>query len=98
MGRSEKRELLLHLLKWRFLPDRRGASWKTSIRVQRIELADHLADSPSLRPQVPEAIASAYRVARLEAAAETGLKPATFPASCPLAAAELLDEEFWPNG
>jgi hypothetical protein len=105
MGRSEKRELvsrltvlLLHLLKWRFQPDRRGASWETSVKVQRIRLAEHLADNPSLRPQLPEAISSAYRVARLEAAGETGLKPATFPASCPWSAAELLDEDYWPNG
>jgi hypothetical protein len=103
MGRSEKRELisrlkvlLLHLLKWQFQPDRRGASWETSIQVQRIELADHLADNPSLKPHLPEAIASAYRVARLEASAETGLKPATFPAACRWSAAAILDEGFWP--
>ncbi len=104
MGRSEKRELvsrlavlLLHLLKWQFQPGLRGASWDTSIRVQRIRLADHLADNPSLKPRLSEAIASAYRVARLEAAAETGLQAGMFPASCPWSAAEIPDEQFWPN-
>jgi hypothetical protein len=104
MGRSEKRELvsrlkvlLLHLLKWRFQPGLRGASWEIGIQVQRIRLTDHLADNPSLKPHLPEAIASAYRVARLEAAAETGFKPATFPASSQWSATEIMDDDFWPG-
>jgi hypothetical protein len=104
MGRSEKRELVsrltvlvLHLLKWQFQPGLRGASWETSIKVQRIRLDDHLADNPSLKPQLADAVASAYRVGRLEAAGETGLKPEAFPAACPWSAAEILDENFWPN-
>jgi hypothetical protein len=44
-----------------------------------------------------DAVASAYRVGRLEAAGETGLKPEAFPAACPWSAAEILDENFWPN-
>ena len=57
MGRTEKRELisrlsvlLLHLLKWRYQPERRSPSWEASIRVQRNRLADHLDDNPSLKP------------------------------------------------
>src|SRR5271156_4853787 len=80
MGRTEKRELvsrltilLLHLLKWRYQPGKRGASWQASIRVQRNRLGDHLDDTPSLRPLLPQALASAYRDAALEAVAETGL-------------------------
>src|SRR5208337_1417799 len=42
--------LLLHLLKWRYQPDKRGPSWEASIRVQRNPLADHLDDNPSLKP------------------------------------------------
>src|SRR5258708_5354169 len=62
MGRTEKRELirrfavlLLHLLKWRFQPAKRGPSWEASVRVQRNRLADHLDDNPSLRPLLPQA-------------------------------------------
>ena len=80
MGRTEKRELisrlsvlLLHLLKWRYQPERRSPSWEASIRVQRNRLADHLDDNPSLKPLLPQALASAYRDAALEAVAETGL-------------------------
>jgi hypothetical protein len=105
MGRSEKRELisrlralLLHLLKWQFQPGLRGASWESSIQVQRISLADHLADNPSLKPHLGEAIASAYRLARIEAAAETGLTAATFSLSAPWSVAEILEEDFWPKG
>ena len=60
MGRTEKRELisrlsvlLLHLLKWRYQPEKRGPSWEASIRVQRNRIADHLDDNPSLKPLAP---------------------------------------------
>jgi hypothetical protein len=66
MGKTEKRELvsrltvlLLHLLKWRYQPERRGRSWEATIRVQRGLLADHLTDNPSLKAQLLEAIAPA---------------------------------------
>src|SRR5580658_8345121 len=62
MGRTEKRELisrlsilLLHMLKWRYQPDKRSPSWEASIRVQRNRLADHLDDNPSLKLLLPQA-------------------------------------------
>ena len=104
MGRTEKRELisrltvlLLHLLKWRYQPGKRGASWEASIRVQRNRLADHLDDNPSLKPLLPQALASAYRDAALEAVAETGFPATTFPDACPWTVEEALDEGFWPG-
>jgi hypothetical protein len=90
MGRSEKRELvsrltvlLLHLLKWEYQPERRGKSWQVSIANTCDELADHLADNPSLKSQLPEAMQTAYRRARRSASVETNLSDATFPAQCP---------------
>ena len=66
MGRSEKRELinrlkvlLAHLLKWQFQPTLRGTSWRLTIEDQRQEVAEHLADNPSLKAMLPEAMASA---------------------------------------
>ncbi len=104
MGRTEKRELvsrlavlLLHLLKWRHQPEKRSPSREASIRVQRNRLADHLADNPSLKPLLPQALANAYRDARLQAAAETGLAEATFPEACLWAVAETLAADFWPD-
>jgi predicted nucleic acid-binding Zn-ribbon protein len=90
LGRSEKRELvsrlsvlLLHLLKWEFQPARRGTSWELSIANARDELTEHLADNPSLKAQLPEAMATAYRRARRSAAIETNLPANTFPPDCP---------------
>ena len=104
MGRTEKRELisrltvlLLHLIKWRFQPAKRVASWEASIRVQRNRLADHLDDNPSLKPLPPSALAAAYRDAVLEAVAETGLPDSTFPAPCPWSFEQALDSGFWPE-
>ena len=103
MGRTEKRELisrlnvlLLHLLKWRYQPGKRGPSWEASISNQRDDIADHLDDNPSLKPLLPLALASAYRKACREAIAETGLAMSTFPTICPWAVDEVLNEEFWP--
>ena len=105
MGRTEKRELvsrlavlLMHLLKWRFQPEKRSASWEATVQVRRNRLADHLDDNPSLKPLLPQALASAYRDARLEAAAETGLAVSAFPEACPWTLAQSLDAEFWPEG
>jgi len=104
MGRSEKRELvsrltilLLHLLKWRFQPIRRGASWEASIANTRDDLLDHIKDNPSLRPLVPDAITAAYLRAGREASAETGLARSTFPETCPWSFDEMMDPGFWPN-
>lgn len=104
MGRTEKRELIsrlsvlvLHLLKWRHQPDKRGPSWEASIRVQRYDIEDHLDDNPSLKPLLPQALASAYRRASLEAVAETELPSATFPEACPWTVEQVLDGGFWPG-
>jgi hypothetical protein len=104
MGRTEKRELisrltvlLLHLLKWRYQPGKRGPSSEARIRVQRYDVADHLDDNPSLKPLLPQALASAYRKATLEAVAETGLAGTTFPDACPWTAEQALDDGFWPD-
>jgi Domain of unknown function DUF29 len=104
MGRTEKRELisrltvlLLHLLKWRHQSGRRGPSWEASIANQRDDIADHLEDNPSLKPLVPQALASAYRKASREAVAETGLPGAMFPDKCPWTVEQVLDGGFWPE-
>jgi Domain of unknown function DUF29 len=104
MARSEKRELasrlkvlLADLLKWRFPPNLRGNSWRLSIEEQRREVADHLADNPSLKDKLPEALSSAYRKAILAAAIETGLNRNTFPSDCPWTYKQIMDAAFWPE-
>lgn len=76
------RVLLMHLLKWDHQPDRRSRSWLLSIQTQRLEIEDILSDNPGLRPRIPEAIARAYRKARIEAAKETDLDLDAFPETC----------------
>src|SRR5688572_21911684 len=72
IGKSEKREiinhlaiLLAHLLKWQFQPERRGNSWKYTIKEQRFEVIDLLSDSPSLNHQLDEQLEHAYQKALL---------------------------------
>ena len=104
MGKTEKRELvsrltvlLLHLLKWRYQPAGRGASWQATIRLQRRALARHLADNPSLKTSLESAIQEAYGDAVIEATGETGLPEATFPPVCPWAFDDFMSEAFWPD-
>lgn len=104
MGRSEKRELvnrlavlLLHLLKWQFQPGRRGNSWRLSIREQRLRLSSHMADNPSLKSKLTEALDESYRLALIEAERETGLAEGTFPADCPWTFQQMTDSDFWPE-
>jgi hypothetical protein len=105
IGRAEKRELvsrltvlLLYLLKWRYQPGLRGPSWEATLHVQRRDLSDHMEDNPSLKALLPYAIERAYGSAVLKAVAETGLPKNTFPAAVPWTFAELMDEDFWPEG
>jgi hypothetical protein len=103
MGRAEKRELtsrltilLLHLLKWQHQPSHRGASWRASIANARDDIADHLDDNPSLRATFPAAVTAAYRRARRQAAAETGLEESLFSLICPWPPSKILAPSFWP--
>jgi Domain of unknown function DUF29 len=89
--------LLLHLLKWTYQPQRRGASWQRNIHNARDTLDPTLNDSPSLREKLPEALAWAYPRARRQAHEQTGLPLATFPEGCPWAVTQVLDEYYWPE-
>ena len=104
IGRSEKRELvgrlavvLTYLLKWRYQPVGRGSSWRASVRVQQDRLTDHLADNPSLRPKIAEAVSRGYREALVVAADETKLGEAVFPPVCPWSFDEIMNPDFWPE-
>lgn len=104
MGKTEKRELisrlivlLSHLLKWQYQPVRRGASWEVTISNQRRALTRHLADNPSLKSKVSEAIDDAYPDARNEAYGETNLPKSTFPQTCPWPFDQFINDTFWPD-
>ncbi|MEI8393732.1 MAG: DUF29 domain-containing protein [Rhodospirillaceae bacterium] len=104
MGKTEKRELVnrlavlvLHMLKWRFQAGFRSKSWIRTIKEQRIALARHIIDNPSLKSKRDEAIDDAYRTALVGAVDETNLPEETFPPACPWSFEQLMDESFWPG-
>ena len=104
MGKTEKRELvsrltvlLLHLLKWRFQPKGPGKSWRLSIANARDEIADLIADNPSLKSMLDDVTAQAYRYARRKAAIETRLGEDRFPGQCPWTFAKAIEDGFLPE-
>lgn len=103
MGMSQRRALssrlqvlISHLLKWQYQPDKRSPNWEATIHIQRSEIADLLADNPSLRSQLNAFIERAYPKARQAARGETQLPLETFPPSCPYEPEQLLDAGFFP--
>jgi len=91
---SALRVLMLHMLKWDHQPSLRSRSWVLSIEEQRLEIADVLADNPGLKPRAGEAIARAYRRARIEAAKETGLEETAFAGTCPYSFDDIMSRIF----
>jgi len=103
MGRGQTHSLgsylhnvIMHLLKWRYQPERRGTSWRLSIFNGRHQIQRLLKDSPSLNPKVLTLIADEYRQARQIAALETGLPLTTFPEECPFTV-EQITGDHWPD-
>src|SRR4051812_19674205 len=101
LARSEFSELvsfyrliLLHMLKWEHQPNLRSRSWANSIELHRVHAAEILDDNPGLRPRLDEAVARAYRMARLEAISETGLSQKAFPDTCPFTRDEMLTRPY----
>lgn len=104
MGRSEKRELqnrlmvlLVHLLKWHYQPVRRGRSWSLTIKGQRLNLEDVISDNPGLKPQIPELLNNAYRLAKVEASNQTGLDESMFPETCPWTLEQVRNAGYFPD-
>jgi Domain of unknown function DUF29 len=103
MAKRDRRELvsrlkvlLAHLLKWRYQPAHRSRSWGDTLDEQRDELELLLADSPSLRRELLEAIAKIYPKAVANAVKETGLAIDAFPSRCEWTIEQILDPDFLP--
>jgi hypothetical protein len=74
--------LVLHLLKWRYQPDRRTRSSEATIKVARRNVAKLLRRSPSLRRDLPASLDEIYPNSRMRAAVATRLPDDAFPDSC----------------
>ena len=102
LGRAEKnavlshlRVLLIHLLKWKYQPDRRSSSWINTIDTQRDELG--LLLTATLKRYLEENFELTYAKARRSAARETSLSLKTFPLQSPFSVTNVLDEDFFPD-
>lgn len=91
---SAYRLILLHMLKWDHQPTHRSRSWALSIAERRVGLADVLEMNPGLKSRRTEALARAYKAARIKAANETNLPLQSFPEECPYTRADLTDRKF----
>jgi hypothetical protein len=103
IGRSNKSGLesnlivvLLHLVKWKYQPDKRTNSYKGSIREHRRRLRDDFKASPSLKPYFIKEFGECYQDSREQAADETGLDLSIFPVESPFTPEQVLDPEFLP--
>lgn len=99
LGKQQRQELrnrlgvlLGHLLKWHYQPEARSKSWFYTIKEQRERIHDHLAENPSLKPYLPEAITKAYQDGLNLVGRETPLDPRQLPQSCPFSEAEIFSE------
>ena len=104
MGRSEKRAVksnliivLLHLLKYKYQPEKRTNSWKSSIREHRRRLRDDFKASPSLKQYMTEVFDECYQDGKAQAADETGLPLDTFPTESPFNPTEALNPDYLPQ-
>ncbi len=104
MGRSEKRAvysnlkvLLMHLLKYKYQPEKRSNSWLATIVEHRQRLKKAFKESPSLQSYFIEIFNECYEDARELAAAETGLALDTFPLDCPYSTELAIDSAFLPE-
>lgn len=104
MGRSEKRSitsnlriLLMHLLKYKYQPEKRSNSWRYTIIEHRNRLHEDFEVSPSLRKYFLGEIDNCYQAARKLAAIETNTDIDTFSIDCPFTSAQILDEDYLPE-
>ena len=104
VGKSEQRELMshmtgliAHLLKWKFQPSCRGASWEKTIKAKRKEIEYSLKETPSLKTRLADHdwFDVVWSNAVAQAVSETNLD--VFPDSCPWRFEQIMNPEFWPE-
>ena len=104
LGKQQRAELrnrwsvlIAHLLKWEYQPNHRSRSWLNTIRIQRLDTLELLAENPSLKPYLQEVLQKAYIKAVVIASGETNLPLKAFPLLCPYAVEDILSQVFYPG-
>ena len=112
LGKSEKNalrsnlmSLLAHLLKkvQYNVPDSMQGSWLSSVVEHRQRVLNNLADTPSLKSFLGEAVEKAYPVSRKLAIKQGKLakfgvrvpEENEYPVQCPFSIEQILDEDFY---
>ena len=85
------------MLKWEYQSEKRSRSWFATINVQRLDINELVADNPSLRPYLAEALDMAYKKGVMLAVKESGLPSKTFPDAIAYPLETILSEEFYPG-
>ncbi len=85
--------VIANMLKWDHQPEKRSRSWIASIIEHRLRIEQDLADSPSYKSRIPDAMRRAYRTAVPTAARETGLDLRPFPADNPYSWDEVMGRD-----
>jgi hypothetical protein len=107
LGKNDRRalkslltRLLEHLLKlayWQSAREYNQRGWKKEIRNFRLQIADILEDSPSLKSYLREILPKCYLDARQLLIDETGLDASVFPPEVLASLEEILDENWLPD-
>ncbi|MGK7874885.1 MAG: DUF29 domain-containing protein [Xenococcaceae cyanobacterium] len=104
MGRSEKRAVesnlvvvLMHLLKYKYQPQKRSNGWLSSIFEHRRRLRKSFNDSPSLKRYFTSVFDECYQDARKIASLETGLPLDAFPSESPFTPEEAFNPDYLPE-
>jgi Domain of unknown function DUF29 len=105
LARSERRDiearmarLIEQLLKLRYasaaIGNSRARVWRLAAKGTRLDIERLLDESPSLRSQLGEIVANAYRFACLEALLKARLPDDAVPESCPFTVEQVMDDKF----
>jgi hypothetical protein len=104
IGRSEKRGLesnlvvlFMHLLKYKYQPEKRSKSRLSTIFEHRRRINKQFHDSPSLKKYFVDTFTECYQDARKQASIETGLDLDIFPVESPFNTDECLNQDFLPE-
>ncbi|MBE9195629.1 MULTISPECIES: DUF29 domain-containing protein [Synechocystis] len=86
--------LLVHLLKWKYQPNKISNSWRRSIFEHRKRIFKAFRKSPSLKRHFEQVLDEVYDDARKSASVETRLPLKNFPESNPFTKEEILNEVY----